>query len=73
MTEEGGVMVDPHVLEHTHRDDAVEGSRYLPVILERELHRRLETLLTGAGLRNGELLGAERDTFDLAARIGSHP
>ena len=56
LAEEGGVVVDAHVLEHAHRNNAVVLAFDMAVVLQVEAHSLLEALPIGSLLRKLQLL-----------------
>ncbi len=59
--EVGLVVVDPHMLEHADRDDALEGAGHVAVVLQLELDDLAETFALGALAGERELLVRQRD------------
>jgi hypothetical protein len=55
------------MFEHADRDNAVEGSGDVAIVLEEELRRPRQIFLGGAGVRYFQLLGRERDAGDIGA------
>jgi hypothetical protein len=62
--EEGRVGAQADVLEHADRDDAVEGSACVAVVLELEADAAREAPLSGAEARARHLLLGEADAGD---------